>query len=67
MTDEEVRDRLVAACDDAGSQKAWAEAHGFSKQYVSDVIMGRRTISENLAAALGLRKDWIDVKKGGVE
>ena len=44
MNDDEVRDRLRKLVTKAGSQKAWALQHGFSEQYVSDVLNGKRTV-----------------------
>lgn len=54
MTDDDLRRRLVAACDKAGSQTAWAKANGLRPQYVSDVLNERREPSPKLARALGL-------------
>jgi hypothetical protein len=54
LTAEQVRDRLGKACEDAGSQAAWARAHGYSPQWVCDVLSGRREISEALANSIGL-------------
>ena len=48
--------RLRQACRDAGSQKAWAEAHGFSATFVSDVLNARRPMPDSVVAALGLMK-----------
>ncbi|MDE2105552.1 MAG: hypothetical protein KGL39_50465, partial [Patescibacteria group bacterium] len=39
----------------AGSQKAWARAHGLSQAYVSDVLQRKRGISDSVAEALGYR------------
>lgn len=54
MTDDDLRQRLQAACDKAGSQAAWAKANGLRAQYVSDVLHERREPSPKLARALGL-------------
>jgi hypothetical protein len=54
VTEREALQELRRACQDAGSQRAWAKAHGYSDAYVSDVLNGRRDISEQLANALGL-------------
>jgi DNA-binding transcriptional regulator YdaS (Cro superfamily) len=43
-------------CNCSGSQRKWAKANGFSPAYVSDVLSGRRDVSENLAAKLGFRR-----------
>lgn len=46
--------RLREACRKAGGQKAWAEAHGFSASFVSDVLNAKRPIPDSVLAALGL-------------
>lgn len=48
---------LRSACAAAGGQSAWAARHGFSPQYVCDVLRGRRDVSEALANALGLVRE----------
>ena len=50
----EVFAALRRACDEAGGQKAWAEAHGIAPQHVNDVLNARREISDRVLAALGL-------------
>jgi hypothetical protein len=50
----EVCRRLSAACKAAGSQKAWAEKHGVSPAYVSDVINALRPPGQSILDALGL-------------
>ena len=50
----DVTARLQAACRDAGGQKAWAERHGLSPQYVSDVLNARREPGDGILSALGL-------------
>lgn len=47
---------LRAECAKAGSQKAWAEAHGMSPAYVCDVLRARREPGDAILAALGLVK-----------
>ncbi len=44
---------LLSECAELGSQKAWAEKHGLSPAYVSDIIHGRREISDKVAQLLG--------------
>lgn len=44
------------ACDLAGGQRRWAEAHGLSPQHVNDVLACRREISPRILSALGLVK-----------
>lgn len=48
--------RLRKECRAAGGQKAWAEAHGVSPQYVNDVLHARREPGESILRALGLRR-----------
>jgi hypothetical protein len=47
---------LRAECAKAGSQKAWAEAHGISPAYLSDVMTGRREPSDSILGPLGLKR-----------
>lgn len=47
--------RLRDACRGTGA-KAWGNANGFSGSFISDVINGRRDVSEKLALALGLQR-----------
>jgi hypothetical protein len=56
MNRNEFTKLLVDACDAAGSQKAWASAHGFAGSFVSDVIKERRKPSERMLSALRLRR-----------
>jgi DNA-binding transcriptional regulator YdaS (Cro superfamily) len=48
-----VREALKLACFRVGSQKKFAEMHGFSESFVSDVIRGRRDITPRLAELIG--------------
>jgi hypothetical protein len=54
MTIEDVKDMLREACLKAGSQAIWAQQHGVSASYVSDVIQGRREPGDKVLKALGL-------------
>jgi hypothetical protein len=47
---------LAKRCEEAGSQKAFAEANGVSAQYVSDVLKQKREPGEAILKALGLYK-----------
>ena len=47
---------LKSAVAAAGTMTKWAEAHGFSQPYVSDVVYGRRPIGPRMLMALGLEK-----------
>lgn len=51
-----VYEMIEAACEAAGSQKAWAERHGLSSGTVGDVLHTRRDPGPKLLRALGLRR-----------
>lgn len=55
-TTDKVLSELRKACDDAGSQLAWAEANGLSPSFVSDVLKERRDPSDRLSEALGFER-----------
>lgn len=57
--------RLETECDMLGGQKAWAHKHGFSPQYICDVLHQRRDISDRLANALGFSRHtlWKDERR----
>lgn len=56
LSQDQVRKRLKAACEDAGSQAEWARRHGMSAAYLHDVINGRRGVGKAILGALGLRR-----------
>lgn len=47
-----IMDRIEAR----GSQKAVAEELGISPQYLSDILNGRRSVSDRVAEALGMER-----------
>lgn len=51
-----VRSMLRRQCRAAGSQKAWADLHKVSESFVSDVLRGRRDVSDYMASCLGLQR-----------
>lgn len=55
----DVRERLRAACAEAGGQKRWGREHGFSQQYVGEVISGRRAPSDRILRGLGLQAETV--------
>ena len=55
-TEEQVRGMLERQCKDAGGQKAWADLHNVTPQYVCDVLQGRRGVGVAIAEGLGLRR-----------
>lgn len=56
LNDDHVRNDLRKACDKAGTQKAWAEKHGISCSYVTDVLAGRRWPGKAILDALGYER-----------
>ena len=52
----DVLSTISDACAEEGSQKAWAEKHGLSPQYVSDVLAERRLPGKSILAAAGFVK-----------
>lgn len=56
LSTEQVREHLKTACDEAGSQAAWARRHGMSTAYLHDVINGRRGVGHTILEALGLER-----------
>lgn len=59
MTEQEVRERLRAAIQEAGGQRRFAEAHGFSIAYVNDVIRGKRDLAARILAVIGVERKVI--------
>lgn len=56
LTEQEVRDRLRAAVEAAGGQRAFAEAHNLTPAYVNDVLHGRRALADRILAAIGVER-----------
>jgi hypothetical protein len=56
FTEYDVRKALSKACKEAGTQQAWAEQHGFSPSFVSDVLTKKRAVTKDIADALGYVK-----------
>jgi hypothetical protein len=57
LTEEQVIERLMAACVEAGGQTAWAAAHGLSVPYVNDVVRRRRGPAARILEGLGLQRE----------
>lgn len=53
---------LRNACAAAGSQQAWAQRHGLSAAYVSDVLHARREPGESILRPLGFARRITYVK-----
>lgn len=51
-----IRERIRAA----GTGRGWAEAHGFSSPFVSDLLNGKRGTSDRVLAAVGMRVELVE-------
>ena len=56
MTLDDVCDALVSACAEAGGREAWGRQHGFTRSFLSSVLLRKRAPSVRLLAALGLER-----------
>lgn len=56
LTEQEVKERLIAAVAAAAGQRSFATKHGFSFAYINDVVRGRRDLSERILAAIGVER-----------
>ena len=56
LTEHELIERLRDAVNRAGSQKDFAQRHGLSEQYLSDVLRSRREPGQKILDALGLER-----------
>ena len=65
MTLEAFLAYLELSCRAAGSQQAFAKAHGISPQYLSDVLRGRRDPGQKLLDAMGLKRVVSYQQNGG--
>lgn len=52
--------RLTKAIKELGTQAAFAEKHGISQVYVSDLLNGRRNFSKRMLDALGMHIDYVE-------
>jgi hypothetical protein len=55
-TEYDMRGELTRLVEQLGNQKKTAARLGISKQYLGDVLIGRRPVSSPLAARLGYQK-----------
>lgn len=53
ITQTQLLKELKKATEMEGSQQKWAEENGLSASYVSDILKGKRGISEKVAKRLG--------------
>lgn len=56
LTEDDVRLRLRAAIEAAGSQRNFADEHGFTASYIHDVLHGRRALAPRILEALGVER-----------
>jgi hypothetical protein len=56
LTEQDVRERLRAAVEAAGGQRAFAAAHGFTPAYINDVLHGRRGLADRILAVIGVER-----------
>jgi DNA-binding transcriptional regulator YdaS (Cro superfamily) len=59
MSEEQALERLRLAVKKAGGQKAWANQHGVSPQFVCDVLKGRRGLTDTICQAIGLIRETV--------
>jgi hypothetical protein len=55
-TDVDVIGSLESAIKIEGSAASWANAHGFSRSFICDVLAGTRNVTERLARELGFER-----------
>lgn len=55
LTEDQLLAKFRAEVDACEFQKDWADAHGVSRQLVSEVMQGRARVRGLIAAALGYR------------
>lgn len=60
ITETELRGKLVKLCNET-SQTAVSKQFDVTKAYISDIVAGKRRISNTIAKALGYRKIGITV------
>lgn len=56
MTEAQLLTRLRKAVKEAGGQRSFARAHGFSAAYVNDVLHGRRDFADNICKVIGVKR-----------
>ncbi|MCJ2043166.1 hypothetical protein MKK58_01170 [Methylobacterium sp. J-078] len=66
-TEKEARELLSAAVAKAPTAKAWAEQHGLKPRHLSDVLLGKRSVSAPFAAALGLYQERVYLRRQSQE
>jgi hypothetical protein len=59
LTEQEVYKRFIQSVNDAGGQRRWATAHGFTPAYVNDMVNKRRGLSARVLAMIGIEMDVV--------
>lgn len=67
MTEPQFLALIRRECDKAGSQSAWAAAHGITGAYLTDILRGRRAPAAKLLKAMGYERivSYRKVRDGG--
>jgi transcriptional regulator with XRE-family HTH domain len=60
MNKNAVRKRLRKRIKEVKTQQAFAKINGLTKQYVSDMVNGRRDFSERVLEILDLHIDYVE-------
>lgn len=58
LTHEQMIDKLREVVKDEGSQFAAAQSLDISPAYLSDILTGKRKVSDRLARRLGFRREF---------
>lgn len=59
LTEQEVRDRLRRAVNEAGGLRRFAEQHGLTAPYISDVLRGKRALADRILATIGIVRETV--------
>lgn len=59
LTEQDVMDRLRKAIADAGGQRGFASAHGFTPGYINDVVRGKRALADRILAVIGVERKTV--------
>lgn len=62
MNDQRVIDALYKEAERVGSGRKLAKVLDISEQYLSDILNGRRNVSELVASKVGFRAVWVKSK-----
>lgn len=57
LTEQEVFKRFLQSVEDAGGQRPWAAAHGFTPAYINDMVNKRRQLSDRVLSMIGVERE----------